>query len=258
MTDSKRRPTLPGLAARERVESNDAPDDSLATTTVMGSPLPDVEAPLEDEPEEKRGFDPFKFQRITVPPGLRADIIRWRREAQKEALPEDTVPPMRRASPPDSITPVGSSSAPKLSLSSARGVVIALGLLLLPLAVVGLANTLRSRASSPTAGSQPATGTFEQGVTVAPERATSRAPAPTTTRATATTGASAASARLVPSSAAPPRAAPARVEPSRETRSPTKSHVPKQPVPQPSRPTNTPSGESSAGAALDRPFSLPK
>ena len=55
------------------------------------------------ESTEKEPFDPYKYQRITIPPDLRAEIIQYSRQNKDRPPPEDTLPPnrvMASASPP--------------------------------------------------------------------------------------------------------------------------------------------------------------
>lgn len=55
-----------------------------------------AEAVAKSDEDPRPRFDPHKFQRITLPPGLRADFIRWSRAARDEKVPDDTLPPNAR------------------------------------------------------------------------------------------------------------------------------------------------------------------
>jgi hypothetical protein len=57
-----------------------------------GTPPAPMEESVADDGGKPR-FDPYRFQRITLPPGLRADFLRWSKEARNERVPEDTLPP---------------------------------------------------------------------------------------------------------------------------------------------------------------------
>lgn len=47
------------------------------------------------ESSEKEPFDPYKYQRITIPPDLRAEIIQYSRQNKDRPPAEDTLPPNR-------------------------------------------------------------------------------------------------------------------------------------------------------------------
>ena len=166
MTDPKRI-TLPGPGSQPANPAPERAADSIATAVLgalpAGEPTAERAPELLDavEDEAAPGFNPFKFQRITVPPGLRADIIRWSREGKREQPPEDTMPPHRRIEAdlesagaesdeddPGSMMPVGHSGEPKLPLRSMRNFALAIGLVLLPLAVLGVATTMRPQGNA--------------------------------------------------------------------------------------------------------------
>jgi hypothetical protein len=286
MTDPKRI-TLPGPGSQPSHPAPEPPSDSHATevlgTLPSGAPV-ERSLPPAEEQDERPGFNPFKFQRITVPPGLRANMIRWSREGKAEQLPTQTLPPgdvdesgLESASAesddgeigdgddPGSMTPVGGSSAPKLPLRSVRGVALAAGLVILPLAVLGLASALRRQPSANVVdAAQPAFGTHTETVPPTPRVITPAAPAERTTAtpaAASTVQALAPATTVAPLSTTSPSAKPARADttiappPAKRTEAtiappPAK---PARPLASAAAPTAGPNEN-----ALDRPFSLPK
>lgn len=279
MTDPKRI-TLRGPGSQPANPAPEPPADSIATA-VLGSlkaePPAEPSAELLDATDEDApGFNPFKFQRITVPPGLRADMIRWSREGKKEPPPVDTIPPHLTAEAdldsandgsdesdegddPGSVMPVGGSRAPVLPLRSARNIAIAAGLVLLPLAVLGVASTMRRH---------PSTTTRTPSVTAPPElgtlpRTAAAAPAPIET------------AESAPAATVPAPIEPAPVELAPRASATISSPIVARPNTSPAKRTAPPAASSSrsaepaapaapatpaanGGNALDRPFSLPK
>ncbi len=294
MTDPKRT-TLPGPGSQPSHPVPEPPSSTHATA-VLGT-LPsgarvERSLPPEEAEAERPGFDPFKFQRITVPPGLRADMIRWSREGKDEPLPTETLPPTdleeawhESASPesdesddPGSMTPVGGSAAPRLPLRSVRGFALAAGIVILPLAVLGLASAMRKSpdtdASNPAApharASEPSlpaaravtpVGTVSTVATgggvakTAPVATTATPVAPVERTSTAVTPAKAAPAAPPSASATPALAAAS----TRSPRAPaTAAREPAAEPPRPIRSAETASGDRPKENALDRPFSLPK
>lgn len=270
MTDPKRI-TLPGPGSQPANPAPEPAADSIATA-VLGA-LPSSAPPAErapelldaDEDESAPGFNPFKFQRITVPPGLRADIIRWSRESKRERPPEDTLPPRQRAEAdldsesaesdgddPGSMMPVGHSAEPKLPLRSMRNFALAIGLVLLPLAVLGVVTTMRQQVD--TSGNAPHAAPRD--TDASPRAASKTPPAIQTSGPAPVATVPANTAEDPPASNALTTAAP-RVRPRQrpDTSSTKRSIAPASPVvpaPEPKSPETT--GEN----ALDRPFSLPK
>jgi hypothetical protein len=284
MTDPKRI-TLRGPGSQPSHPAPEPPPSDSHATEVLGT-LPSG-APVErslppaEEQDERPGFNPFKFQRITVPPGLRANMIRWSREGKAEQLPTQTLPPgevdesgLESASAesddgelgddPGSMTPVGGSSAPRLPLRSGRGVALAAALVILPLAVLALASALRKQPSANVVDTtQPAFGAPAETVSPAPRVITPAAPAERTTAIpTAASPAQALvpAATVSPPSTTPPSAKPAHVEatttpPAKraEATIAPKATKPARPLPSAAAPPAGPNEN-----ALDRPFSLPK
>jgi len=66
-------------------------------------------------PSAREPFDPFKFQSITMPPGLRGELIEEARNRPSEGTPEVTTPPVEQAShrdpPAPKNGPAGDSAA---------------------------------------------------------------------------------------------------------------------------------------------------
>lgn len=295
MTDPKRI-TLPGPGSQPANPAPEPPPADSIATAVLGSlqATPPAQPELLDATDEDApGFNPFKFQRITVPPALRADIIRWSREGKKEPPPVDTLPPHQGAESdldlataegdeiddgddPGSVMPVGGSRAPALPLRSLRNFAIAVGLVLLPLAVLGVASTMRRQANtSRNASATPPLeiATAPHDIATAATAARDVAPAP---RELAPPAHEVATSPRVDAPAAPP------IETAERARA-TALSGPTAPVPSVTispppqerpgashakRPTSTtapPSRSAEPGApaatggnALDRPFSLPK
>jgi hypothetical protein len=208
MTQRKPDATIPDQVAAERLRAPAAP----------------VDASSRADSGDKPGFDPYKFQRITVPPGLRADIIRWWRQGRNERLPDDTLPPS------------GGSAIPLVPVRPVRGVVVGAGFalaLLIALAVAALGRRPHASGAA-TSPAQPSRAAHAASVRP-PGSAPSAAPAPLprTPASSSVRTASSASARsaspATPVAAAPPR--------------------PKRPKPAPENPSDS---------AFDRPFSPPK
>lgn len=276
MTDPKRI-TLPGPGSQPSHPAPEPPAEVTATavlgTLPSGTPVersvPLLPAVDDDEEEEKRpGFNPFKFQRITVPPGLRADMIRWSREGKAEQPPEDTrddesnlesSSAESEEDDPGSVMPVGGSGAPRLPLRSVRGVALAAFLVILPLAVLGLASAMRR----PPSESVRAPAAEAQDLGTKPEAASAALPVTTadeTSSALAAQPAAPAPTALAPTPAETGVATPSAVPRPAPIVSPRVT-TPKRTGAEPARPIR--SAEPASGAmtkenALDRPFSLPK
>ena len=79
----------------ERKTIRRIPDATLFASTPPPPEEPAPTPPVEPAaaPHEKEPFDPFKFQSITMPDGLRAEIIEEARNRPPERVPEDTLPP---------------------------------------------------------------------------------------------------------------------------------------------------------------------
>lgn len=180
--------------------------------------------------DAKPGFDPFKFQRITLPPGMRADFIRWSKEAPVESVPEDTLPPNGGI--------VGSPRPP--TFVSKRGLVVGAALLAAAMLVV-LAIASRARDHAAPVGTASHVGSNGNDM----HAETTRAPAPTRLAAPA----SSASASGTPSLDLPHPRPP----PSKKHALTAKPAEPQGAQRTPERAPEPPKGES----ALDRPFSTP-
>lgn len=275
MTDPKRI-TLPGPGSQPSHPAPEPPPSDAHATAVLGTfpsgtPV-ERSVPPAEEQNERPGFNPFKFQRITVPPGLRADMIRWSREGKAERLPGETIPPGEvdeaglestsaesdDAGDPGSMTPVGGSTAPRLPLRSVRGLALAASLVILPLAVLGLASALRRQPSADAnlhEATEPAFGAQTQATPPAPRAVAPIAPAETTTEATPPE--STTPAATPPSSAAAVSTTPR--PPSKPARREAAGSV--RPTTRPARPVRSAEPAPTAAPnenALDRPFSLPK
>jgi len=223
---------------------------------------------------KERSFNPFKFQRITLPPGLRLDFFRWSRAARHEKPPFDTLLPQGGAAPPanaapparagtprgsatDSVSPMGVSTLP---VRATRGLVaVAVFVAIASLVALAVATLGRGRARSNVAtasdsmGGKAAHPIVDGGVKMAPSAQpaspptvmTAPAPAPGAPRAPI----DARSERDTPASAPPSRA--------RQSKSaPTALHPADSPRPGPtseSAPRVRPNEDP-----LDRPFSTPQ
>jgi hypothetical protein len=219
MTDPSDRHTLRGPLPPEAAGARVAPDDEHVRD--------DKHVP---DDGGKPSFDPYKFQRITLPPGLRADFIRWTREAREESVPEDTLPPNRG---------VAGNAGPPASVS--RRTLAVWVLLLLSMALIAFVVAKRAREymtpSAPPSELEPtATGSPTAEAPVL-------APAPSAT----------------PTSTAAPSGAPPPELPHLHPSAP-KRHVPlAKPAepPSPPRAIEPPPEPSKGESALDRPFSTP-
>ena len=76
-----------------------APAGGTGPAGATGAPAPKHAASDEKEP-----FDPFKFQSITMPPGLRGELIEEARNRPAEPARVDTPPPEETSRPDDGMT----------------------------------------------------------------------------------------------------------------------------------------------------------
>lgn len=72
--------------------------------TPAGAETSGPPAPKDTIPDAKEPFDPFKFQSITMPPGLRSELIEEARNRPPETAPLDTPPPAEDTPQPEGVT----------------------------------------------------------------------------------------------------------------------------------------------------------